>query len=225
MDFYWLSCDSLLASSDSLLTLFWLSTDCQILSRLECSIQSRAFNHSFDQIGTLKPKCGWMDGTGSLNWVTTRAPLGGAKNLVALAKSISGYLCITDVKLIEPSFQNLSSELLKTLSFPSDSRSQSQPKLLEWDCQSFLHSLETRRCLILRIFQLGRMGDLAAGGAFRKFPGAEDPFDSEVEVENCWVKIYQETIHQCGAKSPGGDAIGSEVRATDTTNNLPSPPC
>lgn len=66
------------------------------------------------------------------------------------------------------------------------------------------------------------MGDPAAGGAFRKFPGAEDPFDSEVEVENCWVKIYQETIHQCGAKSPGGDAIGSEVRATDTTNNLPS---
>ena len=67
------------------------------------------------------------------------------------------------------------------------------------------------------------MGDPVAGGAFRKFPGAEDPFDSEVELENCWVKIYQETIHQCGAKSPGGDAIGSEVRATDTTNNLTCP--
>ena len=45
---------------------------------------------------------------------------------------------------------------------------------------------------------------------------------ARARVENCWVKIYQETIHQCGAKSPGGDAIGSEVRATDTTNNLPS---
>ena len=69
------------------------------------------------------------------------------------------------------------------------------------------------------------MGNPGTGGAFRKFPGAPDLFDGEGEVENCWVKIYQETIHQCGAKSPGGDAIGSEVRATDTTNNLPCSPC
>ena len=36
--------------------------------------------------------------------------------------------------------------------------------------KSFLPSLITRHCLI---FQLDRMGDPAAGGAFRKFPGAE----------------------------------------------------
>ena len=60
--------------------------------------------------------------------------------------------------------------------------------------------------------------------AFTEFPRAWRPFDSG-EVENCGVKIYQETIHQCGAKSPGGDAIGSEVRATDTTNNLACPTC
>ena len=28
-------------------------------------------------------------------------------------------------------------------------------------------------CFIFQIFQLGRMGDPVAGGAFRKFPGAE----------------------------------------------------
>ena len=84
-----------LTSTDYLLTstdLYWISTDFYWLSTdffwppSDCQIQSGAFKHSLEQIRTTKAKCGgggWTGLAGSWNWLTTRAPLGGANKLIA----------------------------------------------------------------------------------------------------------------------------------------------
>ena len=95
-DVYWLSTESLLTFTDSvwlLLTLYWplltftdfygLSTYFYWLSTdfywpfTDCQIQSGTFEHSLEQPNLY---VGWdgMGLAGSWNWLTTRAPLGGA---------------------------------------------------------------------------------------------------------------------------------------------------
>ena len=77
------STDSLLTSTGSLLTLYWLSTYFYWLSTdfywpfTDCQIQSGTFEHSLEQPNLY---VGWdgMGLAGSWNWLTTRAPLGGA---------------------------------------------------------------------------------------------------------------------------------------------------
>ena len=83
MDSLLTSTDSLLTSTGSLLTLYWLSTYFYWLSTdfywpfTDCQIQSGTFEHSLEQPNLY---VGWdgMGLAGSWNWLTTRAPLGGA---------------------------------------------------------------------------------------------------------------------------------------------------